>query len=125
MAGLANMPQIVQGSRVALGIDLQQASFLIIPGSSDYVTGGYVLTAQMLTFKGIQSAWVSGANATAIAGWVAVPVFAFAQLGLSASPGAGFTGYSQFLLYVYVVTTGAQNSANLAGAIWQLTVQGY
>lgn len=122
---LANAPQIVQGSRVLLGIDLQQATFLIIPGTSDYPTGGYVLTNIMLGLKNIQTAWVSGANASAIASWGAQPIFSFAQLGPTASPGAGFTGYSQFLLYVYVLNGGAQNSSNLAGAIWQVTVQGY
>ncbi len=116
----------VQGSRVLLGPDLQQDTFLIVPGTSDYVTGGYAITNIACRLKNIQSAWVSGANATAVATWVGEPVFAFAQIGAAAT-GAGFTGYSQFLFYVWVLSTQAQagSGANLTGAIWQVTVQGY
>ncbi len=123
---LPNPLPAVQGSRVLLGPDLQQESFLIVPGTSDYVTGGYAITNIACRLKNIQSAWVSGANATAVATWVGEPVFAFAQIGAAAT-GAGFTGYSQFLFYVWVLSTQAQagSGANLTGAIWQVTVQGY
>jgi len=114
----------VQESHVLLGLGLQQQTFLIAPGVSDYVTGGYVISSQSCGLKNIQTAWVSGANATAIATWGAQPLFALAQLATS---GAGFTGYSQLLFYVYVLNGGAQaaSGANLTGAIWELTVQGY
>lgn len=124
---LPNPLPSVQGARQYLGPDCgEQENFLIVPGTSDYVTGGYVITNTAVRMKNITAAWVSGANATAIATWVGQPVFAFAQIGAAAT-GAGFTGYSQFLFYVYVVTTGAQaaSGANLTGAIWQITVQGY
>jgi hypothetical protein len=103
-------------------------TFLIVPGTSDYVTGGYALTATSFrlypTAGGIQAAWVSGANATAQT-WGVIPTLAIAQMG-GVSTGAGFEGYSQLLFYVYVLSTGAQvaSGGNLTGAIWQLTVIG-
>src|ERR1700690_145857 len=119
----------VQGSRLLLGIDLQQDTFLIVPGTSDYVTAGYVITNTACRMKNIQSAWISGSNATASpasGGWYGLIVFALAQIG-GVSTGQGFTGYSQFLFKVMVASTGVELGAggNLAGAIWQVTVQGY
>lgn len=113
----------VQGSRVDLGIDLQEDTKLLSPGTSDYVTGGYVLSSALLGFKAIQQVIITGANATAIATWAAQPVAALATL----TGGGAFTSYSQFLFYVYVLSTGAQaaSGANLTGAIWQITVRGY
>jgi hypothetical protein len=118
----------VQNSHALLGPGQQIKSFLIVPGTSDYVTGGYVLTCAQLGFNptyGIQQAWISGANATAVATWNAVPVITFSQIG-GVSTGAGFEGYTQILFYVYVLSTGSQagSGANLTGAIWQLTVIG-
>jgi len=116
---------VVQGSRVYYGPELQSEQFLIVPGTSDYVTNGYVITAAQCRLKNIQWADTAGLNATA-SGFTGIPVFAFAQIGAVAG-GAGFTGYSQFLFKVLVVTTGleAVAGANLAGAIWQLTIAGY
>jgi hypothetical protein len=118
----------VQGSHALLGIGQQWKSFLIVPGTSDYVTGGYALTAIQLGFNptyGIQKAWVSLANATAVATWGAVPLVTFVQIG-GTSTGAGTVGYTQILFYVYVLNGGAQagSGANLTGAIWQLEVVG-
>lgn len=123
---LPNPLPVIQGSRVVFGPDLQQETVLIVPGVSDYVTGGYPITSIMCRMKNVQTAWLSGANATAVATWDAQPIFAIAQIGAVAG-GAGFTGYSQFLLLVVVQATGLQaaNGANLTGAIWQVTVQGY
>lgn len=118
---------LVQGARAMFGPDLLQDSKLCIPGTSDYVTGGYVISNTLAGFKNIQSAWVSGTNSTfspANTGWYAVCVFALAQVGTG---GSGFTGYSQFLLKVYVASTGveAASGTNLTGAIIQVTIQGY
>jgi hypothetical protein len=117
----------VQGSRAVLGPDLQQESILAIPGTSDYVTNGYVITTTLTSFLKIQTAWVSGSNATfspANSGWYAECVFPLAQVGTG---GPGFTGYAQFLLKVYVASTGVElaNGGNLTGSIIQLTLQGY
>lgn len=122
---LPNPLPIVQGSRIVYGPELQQETFLIVPGTSDYVTGGYVITAAQCRLLKIQYADTSGMNATA-SGFTPVPVFAFVQIGAVAT-GAGFTGYSQFLFKVLVVTTGVEvgNGANLAGCVWQLQVGGY
>src|ERR1035438_9029414 len=119
---LPNPIPTVQGSRAVVGPGIWQDTYVIAPGTSDYTTNGYVITALALRMNptyGIQTAWISGANATAIAGWVAVPVFAIAQFGGTAG-GSGFEGFSQLLLYFYVVTTGAQvcSGARLSGNIW-------
>lgn len=127
---LANPLPEVQGSRMVLGPDGgSQATFLIVPGSADYVTGGYPVTASNCRLKNIQTANVVGGNATAFpasAGWYAEIVFAIAQIGAVAT-GAGFTGYSQFLFKVYVASTGVELAAagQLTGAIWMVTVTGY
>jgi hypothetical protein len=114
----------VQDSRAYLAPGITQKSFLAVPGTSDYVTGGYAITATLVECVKIQSAWISGVNATAAATWGFEPIFAFAQLTTS---NAGESGYAQFLLYAYVLSTGAQaaSGANLTGAIIQITVQGY
>lgn len=126
MALTTPLPE-VQGSRQLIGPDLQAASYLIIPGVSDYVTGGYVITAAGCRLKNIQLASIDGNNATAL-GWNAYCVFSLAQLTEPAgTAGYGFSGYSQFLFYLAVVTTGVQAGAgsNITGAIWTVTVQGY
>lgn len=115
----------IQGSRIFHGPDLQEDSFLIVPGTSDYVTNGYVITAIAARMLKIQRAWVSAFNATAT-GYTPQCVFPIAQMGAVAG-GAGFTGYSQFLFKLLVVTTGVEvaNGANLTGAVWAVTVLGY
>lgn len=125
---LANPLPVVQGARAVIGPGIWQDTYVIAPGVSDYVTGGYAISALALRMNptyGIQSAWISGANATAIATWGVQPLFALAQIG-GTTAGAGFEGYSQLLFYVYVLNGGAQaaNGANLTGAEWLLTVQG-
>jgi len=113
-----------------LGSELQVESFLIVPGTSDYTTLGYVITALYCGFKMVQGAVVTGGNATAYpstAGWYAFPVFPESQLLTS---GSGFSGYSQFLLKVYVaqgasIGQEAGSGANLTGNIWQVMVIGY
>lgn len=112
----------VQGARYYLGPDLQADTKLVVPGTSDYTTGGYVITAVECGFKLIQSAVVVEQNAAAT-GWYALPVFAIAQLSTS---NAGFSGYSQFLLKLLIVTTGVEPTANsnITGT-WALEIKGY
>jgi|SRR5208337_70761 len=117
----------VQGSKFLLGPDLQGETVLIVPGSADYTTNGYVVTAIECGFKMIQQAIVTGGNATAYpanSGWYAFPVFPETQLATNSQ---GFTGYSQFLLKVYVASTGVELAGNgqLTGAVWQVLVLGY
>lgn len=124
---LANPIPTVQGSRLVLGPAVWEDTFVIAPGTSDYVTGGYSISALSLRFNptyGIQSAWISGANATAQA-YIVNPTLAIAQIGATTS-GAGFEGYSSILFYVVVLATQAQvaNGGNLTGAVWLLTVRG-
>jgi hypothetical protein len=120
----------VQGSRLFLGPDGGvQDTFLIVPGTSDYVTGGYAVTNVACRLKNIQTAWVTGGNSTAFpasGGWYPEIVFAFVQIG-AVSTGAGVTGYSQFLFKLYVASTGVElaSGGSVAGAIWQVTVTGY
>lgn len=127
---------IVQGSRFLLGPDKQAETILIVPGTSDYTTLGYVITAFYARLKMVQAAIVTGGNTTvypntpASTGYYAVPVFPMTQLGTTASPGYGFTGYSQFLLKVYHagganIGVEVVNGYNLTGASWQVLVIGY
>jgi hypothetical protein len=118
----------IQGSHSYLGPGLQWKKYLLTPGTSDYTTGGYAITATQLGFLptyGIQSAWVSLANATAAATWNVIPLVTFVQIG-GVATGAGTEGYTQILLYVYVLATGAQVSSggSLSGSVWQLEVIG-
>jgi hypothetical protein len=127
---LPNPLPIVQGSRLALGPDGGwQETFLIVPGTSDYVTLGYPITAVQCRLKSIQTANVTGGNVVAFpasGGWYAECVFPIVQMGAVAS-GAGFTGYSQFLFKIYVASTGVELAVggSLAGAVWMVTVTGY
>lgn len=122
---LPNPLPIVQGSRILHGVELQQETFLIVPGANDYVTNGYPITAAQCRLKNIQQAFVSGQNA-ASTGFDAFCVFALAQMG-AVQAGVGFTGYAQFLFKVLVVTTGVEvaNGGQLSGSIWEVTVLGY
>ena len=123
-------PPGVQGSELFLGPAMREKSILIVPGTSDYVTGGYVvsaLQAGFLSTYGIMMAWVSGQNSTA-AGYVPQITLALAQLATS---GAGFEGYAQFKFQVFVTGTAsgdvlneASSGVNLSGAIWVVTCRG-
>jgi hypothetical protein len=129
---LANPLAAVQGARIVLGPGIWEDTFVIAPGTSDYVTGGYSITAAALRLNptyGIMSAWVSGCNAAAN-GYVVQPTLVIAQIGATAA-GAGFEGYSSILFWVG--WTGAALSGvlaqvgsgqNLTGCIWLLTVRG-
>jgi hypothetical protein len=119
----------VQGSKALLGPDIQWETMLIVPVTGDtYPANGYVITAVACGFKMIQGAIVTGGNATAFpasGGWYAQPIFPETQLATNSQ---GFTGYSQFLLKVYVASTGAEYSGvlnALVGNVWQVLVIGY
>ena len=62
MALTTPFPEIPE-SRTVDGIGCQTATYLILPGSSDYVTGGYALSALNLRLTRIHSVFVSGVNA--------------------------------------------------------------
>src|SRR5271166_835294 len=94
----------VQDSRSPVTVGIQQESFLLIPGTSDYVTNGYVITAAAVGFKNVQLVSIDGTNATGLA-WNPYAVFALAQVGTG---GPGFGGYTQFLFALFVITTGVQ-----------------
>lgn len=129
---LPNPIPAVQGAHITLGPALWEDTFLIVPGTSDYVTGGYVIKAiqfRLLSTYGIMSAWVSGQNSTA-AGYVPQVTLALAQMG-AVSTGAGFEGYAQLNFQVFVTGTAsgdvlneASSGANLTGCVWLLTVRG-
>jgi len=124
----------VQGSRIAIGPGIWEATFQIIPGVSDYVTNGYVLSALALRCyspNGIMAAWVSGCNATAQV-YFPAPTLALATIAsTTTTPAAGFEGYSQVLFAVLWtgpalsgVLAQVGSGQNLTGCIWNLTVRG-
>jgi hypothetical protein len=130
---LANPLAGVQGARLFLGPAIQEDTFVIAPGTSDYVTGGYVISALALRLNptyGIMCAWVSGQNAAA-AGYVPQVTLALAQIGAVAT-GAGFEGYSQLKFQVFnspavagiAALTEAASGFNFTGFQWLLTVRG-
>jgi hypothetical protein len=121
MALTTPLPE-VPDSRVHLGEGCIQASFWIIPGTSDYPTSGYVITPSMCRLmRGFQSAWIGGENATVIAGpWLMIPVMSMALTsnGYPSMP-------TQVSLYVIQANlTQVSASTNLTGAVWVLTVTG-
>lgn len=122
---LPNPLPIVQGSRLLLGAELQQETFLIVPGVADYPTNGYVITNIACRLRNIQQADIQGMNAAASL-YSPLCIFALAQIGAVVG-GAGFTGYAQFLFKLLVATTGVEvaNGTNLSGAIWAVNVVGY
>lgn len=112
----------VPDSRQYLGAGATQESFLIIPGTSDYPTSGYVIKPlDCRLMRGFQTAWITGANAATIAGpWEIYPIMTLSLL----SSGAAQL-QTQINLYV---TNGSMvqvgNGTNLSGATWVLTVIG-
>ena len=116
----------VQDSRTNMSVGLVQETWLLAPGTSDYVTNGYPVTAIATTLYKIQSADVNGQNAAAL-GWNAYCVFPIAQIASGVNIGQGESGYAQFLFALFVITTGVQlgSGGNASGAIWQVTIQGY
>lgn len=148
MALPAYLPE-VQGSRVMLGPDGgQEASFLVNPGSADYIFGGYTINNIMTRLRLISGAWIEGMNAQASGFWPEI-IFPLAQLqstilaGVSAALGgaagvpwgqtlgAPVSGYSslQFKVYENNTTSGRllelSTSYDLIGVGWILRVRGY
>jgi hypothetical protein len=136
---LPNPIPAVQGARIVIGPGIWEDTFLIVPGTSDYVntgtigTSGYIITALALRCyspNGIMCAWVSGNNGTA-AGYVPQVYLNIAQMGAVAA-GAGFEGYSQLNFQIFnapavagiAPLTQAASGFNFTGAIWLLTVRG-
>jgi len=136
---LANPLPAVQGARIVLGPGIWEDTFIIAPGTSDYVntgtigTSGYIISALSLRLNptyGIMSAWVSGNNGTA-AGYVAQVYLPIAQMG-GVTTGAGFEGYSALNFQVFnspasagvAPLTQAASGFNFTGCVWLLTVRG-
>jgi hypothetical protein len=137
---LPNPLPAVQGARIALGPGIWEDTYVIAPGTSDYVntgtigTSGYIISALSLRLNptyGIMSAWVSGNNGAA-AGYVPQVYLNIAQIGAVVG-GAGFEGYSQLNFQVfgqpsaltqYAALTQQQSGGNFSGCVWLLTVRG-
>jgi len=121
----------VQDSRIALGPQLWQENFLLIPGVSDYVTGGYSLTPALFSMGKIQAIDVLNTNTTGLA-WVGLALFTFntwtlAQTGgISQTVGAsGYTSANFWVGTAYGSSNQVSASTNLTGAIWEVMVYGY
>jgi hypothetical protein len=108
----------IPDTRQYLGINGIQATFIFVPGTSDYVTGGYVISAASLGLGHIWGADFLGANSGAAGTYF---TFVLAQTN---PPTPGLTSVN---LFAYVSTTGLQvaNGANLSGAIVTGQIMGY
>jgi hypothetical protein len=143
----------VNGSRIALGPELWQSSFLINPGYKDYpatgALGGYGIacvgftdtstvssvpdTLSFVPFRLIQSVSIDGCNSTAMS-WSPYVQLPISQLqgtttqggGNAQYSGAGFNGYQYFNFRLFVITTGVEvaTSVDLSGALWVVTISG-
>jgi len=123
MALTTPIPEVPE-SRQTNAVGCQQATFLLIPGTSDYPTGGYVVSGLQLRMpKGIFSASIDGWNSTANGLGYGFNVI----LGMTLASNNIPIVATSFALYAYVLTTSLQvaNGQNLSGAIFSVTVQGY
>jgi len=132
----------VQGSHYLLGSDAGQVqSFLVNPGSADYVVGGYSINNIMVRARLICEAHVVGMNAQASGFWPEL-IFPIEQLastilagGAGVGPpysqtlGAGYTGYSSFNFKVYENNTTSgrflelSTNYDLIGTVWMIRVR--
>ena len=99
------------------------ATFLVIPGVSDYVTGGYAITAAQCRMKQIYAVSIDGQNSTVMSNsWDG-----FIVLNCTLSTSGLALPVTSFNFWVALGTTGVQVAAstNLTGTIWTITVDGY
>lgn len=124
MALTTPLPEVPE-SRLKFGVGVEQCSFLIVPGTSDYPTGGYLITALQCRLSKIFSVSIDGINSAGNAlGFIFTPVLAM-TLATNNIP----NDVTQFNLFgsniVASVITQLANGTNLSGLIMVLTVTGY
>jgi hypothetical protein len=121
MALLTPYPSMPE-TKVFYGIGQMSDVILIQPGVSDYVTGGYILSAINARLTHFTGAIVVGANAAANA-YDPVILFPATSFGVGLAPTPSLTIAFQLL----VATTGVEvaNAFNLTGTNWLLQVYGY
>lgn len=108
-----------------LGISNRDKFFALSPGTSDYVTGGYVITAAMVEMDYILGASVWGVNAAALtAGYIWDFIVATAATPVS--------GLKQVTLQASGITTGtpgtlvdAASGFNFTGVVVTALFRGY
>lgn len=146
MALTLPLPEVPE-SRTLNGVGSQTATFLVIPGTSDYPTGGYIISAQQCRLQRIIGASVDGGNSTTL-GWLPSITIAY-TLGTNNIPNVPTS--LAFQVEALVVTAGTSGNAvtlnagttleatgggtvkqseiaaatNLTGCIWSITVTGY
>jgi hypothetical protein len=115
----------VPDQRQYLGQSATQRVWVLAPGTSDYVTGGYIITAAMVDLLKITGGWIIGQNAAAVtAGYL----WAF-TLAQTSPPIAGL---AQIALQALGVTTGtpgvladAASAFNFTGVVLTAILLGY
>lgn len=121
------LPEIAE-SRQLNGVGNQSACYLVIPGTSDYTTGGYAITAAQCRMTRIISVSIDGINATGNAIGTGYSWTSIVNYTLSSANNIGLVPTS-FLLFAETVTAGAfaqaANGFNFAGLILGITVTGY
>lgn len=104
----------IPDARAVLGESIEVKLFALIPGTSDYTTGGYVITAAALTMGHVFGMVVMGVNATGL-GYI--PQVIVAQ---TSAPLASLTSLKFAVLQSAGFTPAGTNSAptiNIAGGV--------
>jgi hypothetical protein len=122
MAITIPLPEVPE-SRVYQGIGSQLAIFLINPGVSDYVTGGYVLNAALFGMTHITGADIVAMNAIAASTYNAIIVFPATYF--PAPPALPAPATSINFLVQSAFGTEVINGFNLTLADWAIRVVGY
>lgn len=115
----------IPDARASLGISNADKFFALAPGTSDYVTGGYVISASAVEFLKLFGASIWGQNAAAVtAGYIWM-----INAGTANPPLAGL---SQVTLQAFGITTGtpgtlveAAASTNFTGVVITALFRGY
>jgi hypothetical protein len=147
MALTLPLPEVPE-SRLLFGIGMTQASFFVIPGTSDYPTGGYIInTVACRLMRAIFSVSVDGGNSNTFGYTPSITIaytlasnnipnipnsFAFQVEALNIGTNATQTNLVNLAAGVLTAPVGSvaklseiPNGTNLSGAIWCITVTGW
>ncbi len=106
----------VPDAKAALGISQYEELFQIQPGTSDYPTGGYSITAAALGLGSLYGLWEVAGNAAAAA-YALKPVLGASSFGSNPQPATSLN------LEVTSGDTQLSANTNIAGCTWFVAVR--